>query len=155
MTEAREPSVGAIVRAMFGTATVVFLVTGVATGWEPRLLGAGAAFGTIWWLWDLFMDHVARPFGDWLTHGLMEGAVGTSRTYDLPTLEDTIRLLESHLAHDASRQVHLNAAIRLEEIYRTVRHDPARAREVILRMRERYPDAPELSRYDGDGTLHV
>ncbi len=50
-----------------------------------------------------------------------------SGTPHRPTLDDTIRLLESHLSQGASRSVEIQAAIRLEEIYRTVKQDPGGA----------------------------
>jgi hypothetical protein len=63
-----------------------------------------------------------------------------------PTLDDTIRLLESHLAGAAHPRVRIQAAIRLEEIYRTVKKDPDRARSVRERARALFPDAPEWRR---------
>jgi len=44
----------------------------------------------------------------------------------------------------ANQDASLQAAIRLEEIYRTVRKDPARAEAVVRRIKDLYPDAPEL-----------
>ncbi len=143
-------SVGRAVRRVFATATITFLVLAVVLGREPRLFAAAAACGTIWWLWDLLTDHVFVPLGDWVTHTLMGGGVDALPPGVRPSLEETIQLLESHLARGASRRVDLNAAIRLEEIYRTVKGDPERARAVIRLARERYPDAPELARYDLD-----
>jgi hypothetical protein len=63
------------------------------------------------------------------------------------TLEDNIRLLERHLEHRTSQKVDINSAIRLEEIYRTVKKDPNRASRVIQTVLDRYPDAPELERF--------
>jgi hypothetical protein len=144
MSRSSELSVSGVVRGVFATATVVFLALGVFLKFDPRLLGAGAACGTIWWLWDLFVDEIVRPVGDWFSQGIVQGGLGELPSNDLPSLDDTIRLLEGHLEHGASRHVEINAAIRLEEIYRMVKHDPDRARAVVARVLERYPDSPEL-----------
>ena len=68
-----------------------------------------------------------------------------------PSLDDTIRLLESHLANPTARKIDINSAVRLEEIYRTAKKDAARASEVIRKVRDRYPDSPELKYYDEEG----
>ncbi len=93
------------------------------------------------------MEHVVVPTGDWIL-GILTGleTVGEKSTLR-PTLDDNIRLLESHLEKNASKQVCINAAIRLEEIYRTVKKDPERARRAIAKARELYPDAVELEGY--------
>jgi hypothetical protein len=131
-----------VVRAVFATATIVFGVLGLLLR-EGRLLVAAGVFGTIWTAWDVIWDRVIGPFGSWTFQTLTEGTGGPP-VNDRPTLDDTIRLLESHLEHGATRHVQVQAALRLEEIYRTIRKDPARARGVLERIRERYPDAPEL-----------
>jgi len=144
MVHEAEISASRVVRTVIATATVVFLVLALLVRSDPRLWAAAAACGTLWWLWDVLLDHVLRPFGDWIVETLLGGGVGAPRANTRPTLDDTIRLLESHLERGASRKVEINAAIRLEEIYRTVKNDPARARAVLERVRQRYPDAPEL-----------
>ena len=144
-----------IVRLVFGTATVALLIVAIAVRTEPRLFAAAAGCGAIWWAWDLLIEHVVEPLGGWITGTFMGGGVGVDDTASRPKLDDLIRLLESHIAHGTSRQVDINAAIRLEEIYRTVKKDPSRARAVIETMRARYPDAPELDRYVADGDEDV
>jgi hypothetical protein len=138
----------AVVRAVLAVASVAFGVVGLALG-EPRVLAAAGALAILWTAWDVLWTRVLGPAVDWATRALTEGVSGPS-TDTRPTLDDTIRLLESHLARDAARSVHIQAAIRLEEIYRTVRKDPERAREVIARIRSRYPDAEELARFQRD-----
>ena len=64
------------------------------------------------------------------------------------TLHDLVRLLESHVEHGDSQGVCVKSAIRLEEIYRVVKKDPARAKQLIDNVRERFPDAPEWVMYD-------
>ena len=140
--------VGKIIRSAFGFATIVFAVTGFLVGSDPRWFAASGAMGVIWTLWDLVYDHVIHPFGDWLARA-GAGDVGLLRSSQLrPTLEDTIRLLESHLEKGASPEVQIQAAIRLEEIYRTIKKDPVQAAEVMARVRARYPEAPGLERLD-------
>lgn len=139
-------SVGGIVRAAFGIATIVFAVIGFVLGSDPRWFAASGAFGLIWTLWGWAYDHILNPFGEWLARA-GAGDVGQIRSGSLrPTLDDTIRLLESHLEGGAARDVQIQAAIRLEEIYRTIKKDPVRAAEVIARVRALYPEAPELER---------
>lgn len=141
-------SVGAIVRAVFGIATIVFAVIGFLLGSDPRWFAASGAFGLIWTLWGWAHEYILRPFGEWLARA-GAGDVGQMKVGGLrPTLDDTIRLLESHLEGGASRDVQIQAAIRLEEIYRTIKKDPARAAEVMARVRALYPEAPELERPD-------
>ena len=141
-------SVGGIVRAAFGFATIVFAVIGFLLGSDPRWFAASGAFGLIWTLWGWAHDHILSPFGEWLARA-GAGDVGQLKVGGLrPTLDDTIRLLESHLAGGASRHVQIHAAIRLEEIYRTIKKDRVRAAEVMSRVRTLYPDAPELERLD-------
>lgn len=147
--KSREPpvSVGRIGRVVFGTATVICGVIGIVVRNDARWFVAAGSLGIVWWFWDLFFEHVLVPFGHWASHLFVSGIGDGPPPNIRPTLDDTVRLLEGHLEHRASRRVEINAAIRLEEIYRTVKRDPERARAVIQRVRERYPDAPELTRY--------
>ena len=145
----RYQSPGVIVRAVFGSAAVIFTLLGLVLR-SGRLLGAAATFALVWTLWDLLLDQVLGPAGAWAARVLTEGT-GEVPAAARPTLDDTIRLLESHLAHGAGRHVEIQAAIRLEEIYRTIRKDPERARVVLERVRLKYPDAEELKRRDRAG----
>ena len=142
-------TVSRIVRAVFATATLIGIVVAVVVGDEPRWFVFAGTCGVIWWMWDILVEHVLGPGGDWVLRLLTGQEIGERVENLRPTLEDTVRLLESHLEHGASRQVCINAAIRLEEIYRTVKDDPVRARQVIERVREQYPEAPELERWLG------
>lgn len=146
MTDGHLPiGVGRLVRSVFGIATILFAAIGFLIGNDPRWFAASGALGIIWTLWGWGHDHILRPLSDWMVRGL--GDVGQMKVGGLrPTLDDTIRLLESHLRGTASREVQIQAAIRLEEIYRTIRKDPVRAAEVLARVRARYPEAPELER---------
>lgn len=140
---------GKIVRFAFASATIVFGLLGLALG-ARRLLAAAGAFGLLWTAWDVIWNRVLAPFGQWAASLLTEGAGGPPPN-TRPTIDDTIRLLESHLEHGASRSVEIQAAIRLEELYRAVRKDPVRAREVTRRITAKYPQAPELERFrEGD-----
>jgi hypothetical protein len=137
---------GVVVRAVFAAATVVFLVLGLGLR-SPRLLAAAAVFGLVWTLWDVLWYRLLGPGGAWAARVLTQG-VGEAPAATRPTLDDTIRLLEHHLAHGADRHVEIQAAIRLEEIYRTIRKDPERARAILDAVRRKYPDAEEIARRD-------
>jgi hypothetical protein len=147
----RFPSPGAVVRAALAIATVVFAAAGLLVR-EPKVMAAAAAFGVLWTVWDVLADRVVGPALDWAGRILTEGGAAHAPPDIRPTLDDTIRLLESHLEGGASRGVQIQAAIRLEEIYRTIRKDPSRARAVIERVGERFPDAKELALYRRGGT---
>lgn len=136
-----------VVRRIFGGATIVFGAIGLLLRDDVRWFAASGACGALWLGWDVLRDHVLAPFGDWVHHALSGGLADGPPPNTRPTLDDTIRLLESHIAGDASRAVQINAAIRLEEIYRLVKKDAAKARDVIKRVRGRFPDAAELRAY--------
>jgi hypothetical protein len=143
-------SIGKVVGRIFGTSTIAFAGIGFVVWEDPRWFVASGMCGIVWWSWDLLLEYVFVPVGDWVSDQLMGGGVMGSSAGMRPNMEETIALLESHLRRGASRKVDINAAIRLEEIYRTVKQDPQRAHEVIRIARERYPDAPELDRYESD-----
>ncbi len=144
-------TVSTFARFLFGGGTVFCAVMGFVVENDPRWFAASGAFGILWWAWDFFMEYVFVPIGDWIEQLFTGYSVGVPHQ-DRPSLDDLIRLLESHLEQGASRQVDINSAIRLEEIYRTVKKDPEKARAVIAKVRKRYPDAPELERFgEGDG----
>jgi hypothetical protein len=138
------------VRRIFGTATIAFAGVGFAVGDDPRWFVASGMCGVLWWSWDLLLDYVFTPVGDWISSQLIGGGLMGSSAGMRPNLEEMIGLLEGHLWRGTSRKVDISAAVRLEEIYRTVKQDPSRARAVIRIVRERYPDAPELARYATD-----
>jgi hypothetical protein len=141
-------SASKVVRGVFATGTVVFFLVGLLVRNDPRFFAAAGALGLVWWLWDILLDHVVVPLGDWFL-GMLSGAGANEALGALrPTIDDTIRLLESHIAKDASEQVCVNAAIRLEEIYRVAKKDPEKARRVIDSVREKYPDADEWEGFD-------
>jgi hypothetical protein len=141
-----DPSPGRVVRGFAAGATAVFAVAALVSG-EPRAWAACGAFGLMWAGWDFLNEYLFGPVGDWLSR-LWGGEVGGEGGADqLPTLEDTVRLLEHHLQPGVARSVVVQSAIRLEEIYRTVRQDPGKAREVIARARDLFPEAEELRHY--------
>jgi hypothetical protein len=128
-------------RRLLATATVVAALLGLVG--DARWFAASGAFGIAWWGWDFIWGNVFGPLGSWFT-GMLTGTSSVESPPDL-TVDDTIRLLEHHLAADGvPRHVQIQAALRLAEIYRLSKQDPQRAREVLERTRERWPDAPEL-----------
>jgi len=129
---------------MFGAATLASGALGLLVGGEPRLLVLSGSLGAVWLAWDLLIDYLLGPMAEFAGQ-LLSGDAGVQPTGDLrPSLEDTIRLLESHINSGADRHVQVNAALRLEEIYRTVKKDPQRAQEVVHLVHARFPDAREL-----------
>jgi hypothetical protein len=133
-------------RKFLGAATIVTLVFGLAG--NARWFAASAALGTAWWAWDLLITNVLVPIGEWFTR-MITGTALVEEPPDL-SLDDTVRLLESHLAADeVPRNVRIQSALRLAEIYQRGKNDPAKAREVLERVRAKWPDAPELKRFEG------
>lgn len=136
-----------VMRTVFAIATAVFAVGGFIVRDDARWFVAAGASGTLWLAVDLLRDYLARPLGDLARSALAEGgglpAFGRPSTVDM-----TIALLERRLAAPGSRSSHLRAAVRLEELYRVMKHDPAQAHDVIRRARAKYPDAPELQSYE-------
>jgi hypothetical protein len=140
-------------RRFLATATIVAAVLGLTN--DPHWFAASGAFGVAWWAWDAIWENVLGPIGGWFT-GMLTGTYGVEEPPDL-TVDDTIRLLEGHLSAAAvPRHVQIQSALRLAEIYRLTRQDPERARDVIARVRARWPDAPELQRFEppADGAPH-
>ena len=141
----RFQSPGAFGRALFGVATVVTALLGLLG--DARWFAASGAFGIAWWAWDFLWDSVVGPMGGWFT-GMLTGTSTVEEPPDL-TLDDTVRLLESHLAADGTtRHVQIQSALRLAEIYRLNQKDEAKAQAVIQRVRERWPDAKELEVFE-------
>ncbi len=140
---AQSPS--AVVRRFLAGATVLAAIGGFAG--DAKWLGAAAALGTAWWGWDFLCDNVFGPLGRLLT-GMMTGTSLIEQGPDL-SVEDRIRLLENNLAGDGvTRHVQIQSALRLAEIYQLTRKDPAKAKEIIARAKERWPDAPELKLFE-------
>lgn len=141
-------SPSAVGRTMFGAATVLTALLGLAG--DARWFAASGAFGTAWWAWDAVWDSVLGPLGGWFS-GMLTGTADVDEPPDL-TLDDTVRLLESHLTADGvTRHVQIQSALRLAEIYRLNRKDPAKADEVLARVRAKWPDAPELKVFQRRG----
>lgn len=145
----RDPGLSAsrVVRVVLGTATVALLLLAFAVDREPRLFAAAAIFGTVWWSWDILVKHLVEPLADWVLGTVVGSGLGPSDPTLRPTLDELIVLLERHLERPTTARVDINAAIRLEEIYRTARPNPEAARRVIATVRSRYPNAPELARF--------
>jgi hypothetical protein len=141
-----QPSPGVIVRRFLAVATLAFGIGGL---WlrAPGAFVAAGALGTMWWAWDLLNDNVFTPFGDWLS-GLLTGDALAPDDSDPLTLDETARLLEHRLQPGVAPHIVVQAAIRLEEIYRLGKQDPVRARGVIQRARELVGNVAELARYE-------
>ena len=132
-------------RFAFGAATLLSALLGLTV--DERWFAASASFGALWWLWDSVWDYLLGPLGDWFG-GLITGTFGEEDAPGL-TADDTIRMLEDHLHGDGvPRHVQIQSALRLEELYRLARKDPAKADAVIRMARDRWPDAPELQAHE-------
>ena len=132
-------------RMLLGMGTIAAALLGLAG--DARWFAASGALGIAWWAWDWLFENVFGPLGSWFTSGL----TGTAEVEEPPdlSLDDTVRLLEDHLAADGvTRHVQIQSALRLAEIYRLNRHDEAKAQAVIQKVRERFPDAPELAMFE-------
>jgi len=140
-------SPGRVVRGFAAGATAVFAVAALVSG-EPKAWATCSAFALMWAGWGFLDEHVFGPVGDWVSR-LWSGETGPGgKAGDLlPTLDDTIRLLERHVQPGVARSVVVQSAMRLEEIYRTVRGDLGKTREVIARARWLFPYALELRHY--------
>lgn len=144
-------SPGAIVRWMFAGATVAFFVLGFVVDGDTRFFVASGACGTIWFAWDLVRDYVAQPMGDFLTKAASDSAAMPDIAGE--TIDEVIHLLEHRFASDAPAEDRIRVALRLEEMYRTLKQDPDRARAVIQRLRARVGDVAALERYAPDGSF--
>ncbi len=132
-------------RRALGIATILAAILGLAG--DERWFAAAGAFGTAWWAWDFVWGNVLGPLGNWFT-GMLTGTAQVEEAPDL-SLDDTVRLLESHLAAEQTpRHVQIQSALRLAEIYRINRNDETKARDVIDRVKARWPDSPELATYE-------
>jgi len=141
-------SPGAVGRVAFGAATIAAALLGLLG--DARWFAASGAFGAVWWAWDSLADNVFGPMVRFLADSV-SGAGAAEEPPDL-TVDDTVRLLESHLASNAApRHVQIQSALRLAEIYRLNKKDDARAEDVIRRVKEKWPDAPELARFERGG----
>lgn len=141
-----DPQPGAVVRWALGGATLTFLVAGLLAKSSSALVAAGV-FGTMWWAWDLINDNVFGPLANWMSR-MLSGDVLAGDDSDPLTLDKTAELLEHRLKPGVAPHIVVQAALRLEEIYRMDEHDPAKARAVIARARELVGDVPQLGRFD-------
>lgn len=144
------PKPAAVLRAGFAAGTVVCAVLGFLADDGTKLFAASGAFGMFWWGWDLLVDYVLVPLGDWF-QGLVTGGALEYEPYSW-SVADRIALLEDRAAHGRTPRLQIHAAIQLAEIYRFQKRDAQRAREVIEQMRARYPDAPEWEPSLDDGS---
>jgi len=135
-------------RVAFGAATIVAALLGLLS--DARWFAASGAFGAVWWAWDALAENVFGPMLRFLA-GSLSGAGAAEEPPDL-TVDDTVRLLESHLASNGTpRHVQIQSALRLAEIYRLNKKDPAKADELLERVKQRWPDAPEWKAFQRGG----
>jgi hypothetical protein len=145
-----EPTASSIVRTSLAIATWGSLALSLGLR-DVRFLVAGGVFGTLWWIADAVLDYLLIPLSQFII-GMLEGDVDLPLPETRPTIEDTIRLLEHHIEGNASRNVQIQSAIRLADLYRVADGDVTRSRDVIDRVRARFPDADELKTIPRVGT---
>lgn len=137
--------------AAIAVAIVALLFDWVASGtfsWHlAGLVGILWAFrGFLTGLFDAMLDPLGR-FGSSLLAGSGPEIPGTRYTIDEETA-NLERLMGGGRSLPAHREILIG--IRLAEIYRTHQHDPAKASQLMDRLRAKYPDASEL-RYANPG----
>jgi hypothetical protein len=137
-----QPTPYGIIRMFLGTATWGSVGLAILTR-DARWFVASGAFGTIWWTADSIVKWVVDPLGDFVGR-LLRGDIDMPPATSKLTVDDTVRLLESHIEGEATRSVQIQAAMRLSDLYRVVYKDEIRARAVLDRVRSRFPDAAEL-----------
>lgn len=137
-------SAAAVVRTAFAAVTVFAVTLGVLV--DGRWFAVSGLCGAVWILWDVIAEGVVAPLGRW-TSGMLAGE-GLLDPAPPLTEDDVIRLLESHLEGDTSREVQIQSAMRLVELYRARGRDPAHARAIVAKVRERFPDANELDDFE-------
>ncbi|MBI2615327.1 MAG: hypothetical protein HYW52_06595, partial [Gemmatimonadetes bacterium] len=99
------PSPGAVVRGFLAAATLVFALAGLLAR-DARWFAASGAFGVMWLGWDFLTAQLFDPLGDWFSRLWSGGAAGGRDAANLrPTLDVTVRLLESHLRPGVARSV--------------------------------------------------
>lgn len=145
-----EPKPAAVLRAAFAAGTVGCAVLGFLADDGTKLFAASGAFGILWWGWDLLVDYLLVPLGEWI-QGLMAGGALEYEPHSW-SVGDRIALLEDRVARGRTPRLQILAAIQLAEIYRLQKRDAQRARQVIEQMRARYPDAPEWEHALGGGS---
>ena len=133
----------AIVRTSLAAGTVLFAGVGLLLRDDPRWFAASGLCGLLWGGWGLLTDHVLNPLGEWSSQFFLRVSGGDPGVRLRPTLEDTINTLEQRLEVGSSRESDIRTARVLEELYRTVRKDPANAARVRTLVRSRYPDTAE------------
>ena len=139
-------------RMLLGTATIVTALLGLAG--DARWFAMSGALGVAWWAWDWLFENVVGPLGSLFT-GALTGTAEVEEPPDL-SLDDTVRLLEDNLvAEGVTRHVQIQSALRLAEIYRLNKKDPAKADQVIRQVKAKWPDAKELEVFErgGDGVM--
>lgn len=137
------PTLRTLSGSALGLGTVGYaLFAVVERSMDPQL---AALLGFMWAVWIITNDvkrNVVDPVARWF-HGQAVGGVADG--IPLITMDEETRYLEHLVASPSPDRHHeIMAGIRLAEIYRTAQHDQAKSDALLARLREKYPDAPEL-----------
>jgi hypothetical protein len=141
------PSPRAVFGRILGAATLVAVLAllGVllATGhieWQLVTL-----VGILWAAWGFLgglFGQIVEPAGHFLANQFTGNLPMPEQNFSID--EQTARL-EHLLRQGLSRHHELLIGVRLAEIYRTHQRDTAKSAALLGRLREKYPDAPELA----------
>lgn len=132
---------------MLGAATAVAALALVgmllATGHlEWRLVALVALLWAAWGFLEGIFAQVIEPAGRFLADQFAGNLPMPEEDYSID--EQTVRL--EHLLTQRLRPHHeILIGIRLAEIYRTHQRDDAKSEALLARLREKYPEAPELT----------
>jgi hypothetical protein len=144
------PSPRAIFGRILGGATLVAVLALVgvllATGrieWQLVTLA-----GILWAAWGFLgglFSQLMEPAGRFLANQFTGNLPMPDHNYSID--EQTARL--EHLLTQGLRRHHeILIGVRLAEIYRTHQRDAVKSEALLARLRDKYPDAPELT-HDG------
>jgi hypothetical protein len=144
------PSPRAVFGRFLGGATLVavlaLLGTLIATGhiaWELVTLA-----GVLWAAWGFvggLFSEVIEPAGRFLANQLTGNLQMPEHDYSID--EQTARL-EHLMTQGLRRHQEILIGVRLAEIYRTHQHDETKSEALLAQLKDKYPDAPELT-HDG------
>ncbi len=138
-----EPTAHGVIRAFLGIATWGSLALALLTK-DLRWFVASGAFGTTWWTLDMLIKWLLAPLGDFFAR-FFRGDLDLPPANIRPTADETVRFLEHHIEQNAGREVQIQAALRLADIYRALYRDGDRARAMLELVKSRFPDAEETS----------
>lgn len=138
---------GRILGAATLVAVVALLGVLLATGhveWQLVTL-----IGVLWAAWGFvagLFGQLIEPTGRFLVNQFTGNIPMPGADY---TIDEQTARLEHLLTQGLRRHHEILIGVRLAEIYRTHQRDHAKSDALLARLRDKYPDAPELETHDG------